>query len=391
MDPVSVLAEKNKFIKNSLEFCKNVSVAYRDSRITRLETILARGDRSVGRLLYHAWELGAKLDGWEEHFNMDTWEKAAADIGMDLDRYTAPFSTQEPAPWEAVNLGVGRDFLLREREKALTGEVTADCRSKVCCACGICKIVPRQLIAKSDGPEKSLLPNDRKRPGKNDIPKNQFFYRMVYRKGHDVRFLGHRDMVSVFQRAFVAAGIPLDYSEGFHAHPRISFGPPLALGIAGEAELFDIVTTQPLSIGPQTINGWLPTDLEIINIQPCTQKQQSLSGTMAAGRYYISPLKTELVNMISQSVDAFLAKEEILIRTVKDKVEKIKNIRPLVYEIKVDNKEKGGLQAVLSHDPIKNCSPSELVSALFPGFVLGDFFIVRTACLHRENGVLVPF
>ena len=107
----------------------------------------------------------------------------------------------------------------------------------------------------------------------NDVPENvkqeqqnEFsYYRFLYKKGESVRFLGHLDMVAVFHRAFLIAGIPLAYSAGFNPHPRISFGPPLPSGVIGEREAFDMVVTDRNFPDPLIVNRWLPKDLQVLS------------------------------------------------------------------------------------------------------------------------------
>ena len=98
MEPVDSLKQKSIYIKRSLWNVKNVKVSYRDPAITLLETVMARGDRSVGGLIYGAWRKGARFDGWEECFDIDRWYQAASELNLETGNYTDEIPEEQIAP-----------------------------------------------------------------------------------------------------------------------------------------------------------------------------------------------------------------------------------------------------------------------------------------------------
>ena len=103
-----------------------------------LEAILARGDRRLGRAIYGAWQNGARFDAWREHFQPEVWLAALAAAGLEPAFYAhRPRSLDEVLPWEHVDAGVDKGFLIAEYQRAWRGEVTPDCRDGDCAACGI--------------------------------------------------------------------------------------------------------------------------------------------------------------------------------------------------------------------------------------------------------------
>ena len=118
--------------------------------------------------------------------------------------------------------------------------------------------------------------------------KQLFQYRFV-QKGEQVRYLGHLDMVSVIQRAFLAAGVPVAFSNGFNPHPRMSFGPPLPSGIIGEREAFDTVMTGMLSSDSLIVNKWLPDDLKVIGFRELPEWTPSLNSSISSALYRFTP------------------------------------------------------------------------------------------------------
>lgn len=115
---------------------RNVDYRYHESDLSRLEAVMARGDRRLGKVLLEARKRGIRLDGWDEHFNYQDWLNAFAAAGVDPDFYTVRgFGEDEILPWHTISVGVSESFFRREREKAYRSEVTEDCRTQ-CSGCG---------------------------------------------------------------------------------------------------------------------------------------------------------------------------------------------------------------------------------------------------------------
>ncbi len=114
---------------------KSVDYKWHDPSLSRLEAILARGDRRLGPVLEAAVRRGARLDAWNEYFDYDAWMAAFRDCGVDPDFYARELGEDEPLPWDTIDVGVRRQFLLRERRRAYRSETTPDCRAR-CTGCG---------------------------------------------------------------------------------------------------------------------------------------------------------------------------------------------------------------------------------------------------------------
>ena len=117
-------------------YSKSIEYNYHTPDISRLEAVTARGDRRIGAVLEAAAQNGAMLDGWDEYFNLQAWEDAFAKCGVDPDFYTVRgFGEEELLPWEHIDVGVTKKFLLRERPRAYDEQITPDCREG-CTGCG---------------------------------------------------------------------------------------------------------------------------------------------------------------------------------------------------------------------------------------------------------------
>ena len=128
---------------------KCVDYRYHESDLSRLEAVMARGDRRVGKALLEAHNLGCRLDGWDEYFDYEKWLEAFRRAGLDPDFYTTRgYGVDELLPWQTIDVGVTTNFLLREREKALRSESTPDCRTH-CNGCGARRLSERGLCDES--------------------------------------------------------------------------------------------------------------------------------------------------------------------------------------------------------------------------------------------------
>ena len=117
-------------------YSKSIEYNYHTSDISRLEAVTARGDRRLGAVLEAAVKNGARLDGWDEYFNYQAWLDAFESCGVNPDFYTVRgYNEDEILPWDTIDVGVSKRFLLCERHKAYSGEITEDCRHG-CSGCG---------------------------------------------------------------------------------------------------------------------------------------------------------------------------------------------------------------------------------------------------------------
>ena len=117
-------------------YSKSIEYDYHAPELSRLEAVMARGDRRLAPVIEEAARNGAKLDGWDEYFRYDIWLDAFQKHGVDMNFYTTRgYGEDEMLPWDTIDVGVTKKFLLRERKQAYAGKVTPDCREG-CAGCG---------------------------------------------------------------------------------------------------------------------------------------------------------------------------------------------------------------------------------------------------------------
>jgi len=139
MDKEQDFLDKAHIVKDEvrrMENQKSIRYTYHDAQISVLEGVLARGDRRVGAAIEAAYRNGALFDSWTEFFKAENWQNAFAETGIDPYFYTArERSTEELLPWDFLDCGVTKRFLIREWERAKEGVVTPNCR-QMCQGCG---------------------------------------------------------------------------------------------------------------------------------------------------------------------------------------------------------------------------------------------------------------
>lgn len=135
-DSVESLSEKQRFLKDKIR-SRQITYNYHENKLSFMEAVFARGDRRTCKVLVKAWGLGCKFDGWGEHFKYDLWMEAFNQCGVDPYFYvTRRRAYDEILPWDHIDIGVSKKFLINESKKAFDEKVTPNCRVQ-CGGCGV--------------------------------------------------------------------------------------------------------------------------------------------------------------------------------------------------------------------------------------------------------------
>ena len=131
------VVHRQQLLRQTLSKVKGVDFKYHAPDLSYIEAVFARGDRRLGDVMERAWRMGCRFDGWSDQFRYDLWLKAFEAEGINPDFYALrPRTTDEVFPWDHLDCGVTKAYLLREWEKAQRAECTMDCR-KGCTGCGM--------------------------------------------------------------------------------------------------------------------------------------------------------------------------------------------------------------------------------------------------------------
>lgn len=344
--------EKIKIIKQSFAQMRQVKLNWRDPDVSLIECILGRGDKRMAEAIYRVWKKGAAFDGWSEHFNFDKWQESFKEAGLNMQEYAGELSEDSTLPWDHIDKGVSKSFLLRERRNSRKEKTITDCKDGSCFSCGLQRknsfreLTDCYVKNGSDKDQSNMeYPTEEKDKKVKKIKlsmtepesrqsETKILFRLHYVKEDYVRYLSHLDIVRLFDRACRRAKIPVIYSQGFNPHPKMSFAPPLSLGYSSEAEFIDIEVdgdyTDNIS---ESLNEFLPDGLRVIKAGKLEEKVPSLSASINSWHYEIDLDKLPVDDSFNKNLERLLAREKItVIRLVKGK-ERTINIRPFIDSI----------------------------------------------------------
>jgi radical SAM family uncharacterized protein/radical SAM-linked protein len=283
----------NKLVNlKDLMMRKKIKFKGHNEKMNLLEAVFARGNQDLSRLVYTAWQLGCRLDAWTEVFDYNKWQDAMDKTGIDGNFYAQRhFGIDEVLPWENIDSGVSKPFLLKEFERARSASKTPDCDT-ICSACGLeCGKTELKIDSdiKTTEPNSSSTVADSVRYGSKRI-------RAQYSKTGMLRYLSHHELMRVILRALRRAKVPLLFSQGFHPAPLVSFSPPLNVGVAGEREYFDMELAAPFDIifYIEQLNSTLPEGIKIRKMAEIDRDEPSLNSFITRYEYKLAGLDVKL-------------------------------------------------------------------------------------------------
>lgn len=138
-DTIEELRRKQMLLRDNIK-TRKIRYSWHESKVSHVEAIFAKGNRKLSRALVEANKRGQRFDGWDECFDFEKWMDIFASVGIDPAFYAnRQMSYDEILPWDHIDCGVTKEFLIRESEKARRGVTTPDCRTQ-CSACGANKL-----------------------------------------------------------------------------------------------------------------------------------------------------------------------------------------------------------------------------------------------------------
>ncbi|KAF0188590.1 MAG: radical SAM-linked protein/radical SAM family uncharacterized [Desulfobulbaceae bacterium] len=343
--------EKIRRIKEALPR-SGVNLKYHDPEQSFLEGVFSRGDRRLAGLLETAWNGGARLDAWSDHFDLSIWRKAGEECGLPLDDFLRRRMPDEILPWQHLHSGVEASFLEGELAKALVEAYTPDCRYHGCQQCGLCDFKEIRPIVQAQKEDNQQMLSAEPPAALVVVEKpvlaaaGHFKYMVTYSCTGDVSFLGHLEMLQLVFRALRRAGITTNFSEGFNPSPKISFGLALPVGTESLDEYFIMDLPAPLKSSLDTVaqlNRQLPPGLTVQSVALHSGKiPQHLQSS-----YTITCPRPLLSEEVARLHDFLNQEQFMLTRTRKGKSTTL-DIRPLVTGMVQDTDETIKLETLYS-------------------------------------------
>lgn len=252
---------KRDLLFQRLKPYKRIKFDFNDYFTSWLEALHARGDRQLSQVIYHAWKKGTRLDAWREHIRRDAWEEAVSRFLPEFLPQLQGYSPTDPFPWDHIDSGVKKAFLLKEFQRAEKVRVTIPCEQPavkeffakkqaifhekpyVCYQCGLNCNLP-ELREKQKQELKFLEEAIRHIEQSHSEKKNEeTTYLFRFEKKAPLHLLSHLNIMQVIVRLFQRIGHPVAFSLGMNPKPRLSLGRALALGVESLDE-WGLVTLQ---------------------------------------------------------------------------------------------------------------------------------------------------
>ena len=278
-----------------------IKVSYHEPSISFLEGLVSRGGYECCDLIQRAYELGCRLDAWDEYIKWDLWQQAIAELNYD----TSPKSwdLDDELPWDSVSMNVSKAYLRKEYEKAARHELTHICGEDCDHRCGVCSRTGASVVRAEN--EEFLLKDH---PVHVIPPASEYVQTVLtYEKTGRAVYNSHIAVMRQFEMAFQRAGLDVMFTQGFNPKPRLEFLNPISMGVHGENEL--LLCELPVSqIDDDTIRklndalayGFNVKELKVIPPDP-TGRKISLSSHMKGSVFSISDIRDDEIGKILDS------------------------------------------------------------------------------------------
>jgi radical SAM-linked protein len=159
--------------------------------------------------------------------------------------------------------------------------------------------------------------------------------RVKFNRGEELKFISHLDIIRLWVRALRRARIPLEYSEGFSPHPKISLAVPLSVGVTADNELMDVFISRQISphwfMG--TVNGQLPDGIKVLEVSPVGFNVPSLQSQIRFAQYQVEVKTDKSVDEIKTTIDRLLSLESLPWHHERDTGRRSYDLRVLIDDI----------------------------------------------------------
>lgn len=240
MENEESLKNKQSYLKKHLKKYRFIRFKFHPVKNSLLEAVFSRGDRSLSSVLMEAWKRGARFDSWADQFNYKIWEETFNDLEIEPEKYLGEIDREAKLPWDHIETGLKKSFLLSELKNSMKGIRTPSCTEQDCRECRGCnwasrmeKEFPEIKITQKTHP---LFPEGKKQT-------KEYRYRIFYSKLKPAVYISHRDLNHNLQRMLRRAGFLPEFSKGFHPKMKITFLPALPLGMEGRQEVMEIYSS----------------------------------------------------------------------------------------------------------------------------------------------------
>jgi len=380
------IREKLNYLRDVFKPHKKLSLKWHDPEMSVLEGIFSRGGRELSSIVAEAFGRGQIFTSWSDHFQLQPWLGIIQKSGLNYEKYFSSRKDLAPLPWDHLDCGVSKQYLLSERKRALQEKITKDCRYETCRNCGVCdrQGSPSSLFSSGNLKIENIL-NLKHRDQENEpaqavfeqkeLSARNFHYRVWYEKTGLSLYLSQLELQSLLERAMRRSGWPLSFSRGFRPAPLISFGQALSVGIASRSEWFNIFLREDMPEKEMIdgLNKNLVSGMKAFRVQRLSQGRKQ-----AQARYEEFMVKFHVPDSVLARLETvwknFEDKKEFVVEKQGKKKMTRRELRGLVEESSWKGNE---LWLTLSWEK-DYLSPLFILTNIFPGIGPKEMIITKT-------------
>jgi len=372
-------------------FYKNSGIKFgrHEPETTFIEGLLTRADRRGADLLEAAWRNGARLESWTEHLNFPAWLKAIEDTNYDVQNEFRERALDERLPWDHIDMLIPKEWFQEDWRRAMELKHAQDCRAGKCHLCGViyrerelCKhMLKRQKQGRIDEQNWQPTPIE-----KQEEPEP--VQRLRFRIGRigEVQFLSHLELMNAWVRALRRARAPLSYSQGFHAHPKITFATAAPVGEESMGDYMDIVLKEQVDPREllQRVQATIATGFRALSVEEVPLKAPALMAACSGFAYSLTA--TADGESVATRISEIVAADEVLVERdvkVKDwrgrerREKKDIDIRPMIARLEL--MQSANSQCVIEFDTCvvngRTARPREIAALL--GFTTAEVRVLK--------------
>ena len=232
---IDEIMEHIHYLKEKLKTIKGVKINYHEPFISQVEAVLTRGDASLCKYIEALYKKGCYLDAWGEYFDQDVWKDTAKELGFDLeDLANHQYSLDEELPWDFVDTGLDKSWLLDDYHKAFNKEGFTPTCEQHCVNCGVCRNLKVKKVYDEKYTPKEVSSEHR------EINKDVVYrYRLKVTKSGNLRYFSHLDFQNFFIKSMSRTNFDMAFTQGFNPTMKVSMGVALPLFVESDCELVD--------------------------------------------------------------------------------------------------------------------------------------------------------
>ena len=349
---------KQELLRQEFQGMRGVKVNYTDVRISAMEDFIGRGDRSLGKVVLRAWQLGAGMDAWWDNTEKayQAWSQAIEESGLtwkyrqveqgewNIFADTDKDILERPLPWDHLDTGIDKKWLEEDLKRALDAATVPDCSFEGCSHCGVCSVDFGHNIVIEAPPIPAFAGHFQPNQERNQR------IRVWFGKIGEIALVSHLDLVRLFDRVVRRAAIPISFTGGFHPGPRISIANALSLGATSSGEIVDFELTKVMDLETfkQQLTAQLPADLPVYQVEEIPLNAPAATRLLEKAEYLLT-FNSEGIdcqqwqNWIEAIKQATVMERE---KTTKSGKKVTINLREQLYELELKTVDK---EAVLCY------------------------------------------